>query len=211
MRRVQVGIVVPVYMWGLPLVAVEFLKKLKVDDQTYIYMIANCGGLPGKALKQCEGILAERKLQLAAGYSITMPGNYIMGYGAFNEEKQQKLFQKEKQKVLKIAAYTKDKAIRKCEKSKIMIDCILSDLFYKQITEFPESDKHYTVSDQCIGCGLCAKRCSVNNIKMIKGKPEWQHHCEVCVACIQSCPKRAIDYKGKTSGRKRYINPNVKL
>lgn len=39
----------------------------------------------------------------------------------------------------------------------------------------------------------------------------WKHHCELCVSCIQSCPKKAIDYNGKTKNREHYLNPNVKI
>lgn len=31
------------------------------------------------------------------------------------------------------------------------------------------------------------------------------------MACIQYCPKQAIEYSKKTVGRKRYRNPNVTL
>lgn len=44
------GIAFPVYNWGLPLIICNFLWKLDVSDDTYIYAIANYGGLPGKAL-----------------------------------------------------------------------------------------------------------------------------------------------------------------
>jgi len=39
----------------------------------------------------------------------------------------------------------------------------------------------------------------------------WQHHCEKCFACLQWCPQEAIQFGSKTSGRKRYHHPDVKL
>ena len=83
--------------------------------------------------------------------------------------------------------------------------------FYKHINECNELDNNYTVDDTCTGCGLCAKRCPVNNIVMVNDRPMWKHHCELCVSCIQSCPKKAIDYNGKTKNREHYLNPNVKI
>jgi len=41
------------------------------------------------------------------------------------------------------------------------------------------------------------------------GKPEWQRHCEHCVACISWCPEKAINYGNKTQDRRRYRNPLV--
>ncbi|MDR3121471.1 MAG: flavodoxin, partial [Clostridiales bacterium] len=33
--------------------------------------------------------------------------------------------------------------------------------------------------------------------------------CEQCMACIQFCPKRAINYRDKTQKRKRYHHPDI--
>jgi uncharacterized Fe-S center protein len=75
----------------------------------------------------------------------------------------------------------------------------------------PEMDKYYSVSNDCNKCGICAKVCPVDNIGLDEvGRPYFRHHCEQCVACIQFCPKRAINYKDKTQSRKRYTNPAIK-
>ena len=204
------GIVFPVYMWGLPLILVDFIKQIKVSESTYIYAIANYGGLPGKALEQCQDLLKERGLHLSSGYLIQMPGNCILEYGASSDSAQQKLFKKEEKAVQYISTCVKERKVQKIEKSHLLIDRILTDKMYTKIQQFHTLDKNFVVSDECISCGKCAKSCPVHNIVMVEGKPQWQHHCERCVACIQGCPKNAIDYAGKkTQGRKRYWNPNV--
>ncbi|WP_291565510.1 MULTISPECIES: hypothetical protein [unclassified Clostridium] len=45
---------------------------------------------------------------------------------------------------------------------------------------------------------------------MVKTPPA-KPYCELCVECIQSCQKKAIDYKGVAEKGKQYLNPNVKL
>lgn len=205
------GIVFPVYYWGLPLIICDFLRKLDVSKDTYIYAVANYGGLPGKALDQCEHILKEKGLKLSAGFLINMPGNYIFGYGAKSKKVQKKLFEKESKRIVDIYDCVKTRQECRIEKSHAIIDRVFCNSFYQHINEFHEADKYFTVDNNCIGCGLCAERCPVDNITMVKGKPSWNHHCELCASCIQSCPKKAIDYKGKTKNRKRYLNPNVKL
>ncbi len=204
------GIVFPVYMWGIPLIIADFLEKMEVSENTYIYAVANYGGLPGKALDQCEEIMEKRNITLAAGFLIRMPGNYIIGYGARSEKEQRKLFAKESRKVRLVADYIKTGKVSEIEKSHAILDRVFSDHFYKMISGFHEADRNYTVDDNCNGCGLCAKKCPVHNITMTMGKPTWNHHCELCMACIQSCPNKAIDYDGKTQNRKKYLNPNVK-
>ncbi|XOB41084.1 MAG: ATP-binding protein [Candidatus Nealsonbacteria bacterium] len=55
---------------------------------------------------------------------------------------------------------------------------------------------------KCDGCGLCAKNCVFEAIKMIKGKPKLNLFlCEGCGACEIVCPKKAIKIKPVQNGK----------
>ena len=56
----------------------------------------------------------------------------------------------------------------------------------------PLADRSFQINEKCDGCGICARVCPVNNIKIVDGRPEWQHHCETCFGCYQWCPREAI-------------------
>ena len=77
---------------------------------------------------------------------------------------------------------------------------VVNTLFYQVCVK----DKKFTVSDECIGCGICAKKCVMNNIKLINNKPQWQGDCTHCMACINYCPKEAIEYGKHSKGQPRY-------
>ena len=205
-----IGIVYPVYDWGLPLIVKRFLKEIKANKGAYIYAITNFNGMPGKALIQCEEMLKEKGFNLSAGYLIPMPGNYIAMYEARSEKTQQKMFDNERKRVKEIVANVKAKRVCKVEKKYPLLTQLLFKKIYRDVEAFPRADEKFVVTDRCIGCGLCEKGCSVHNIKMKEGKPIWLHHCEMCLGCLQYCPKEAIELGKQSVGKKRYHNPNVK-
>lgn len=206
-----IGIIFPVYMWGLPLIVESFIKKLNINKSTYVFAVATFGGMPGNALKQVNDLMEDKDAKLNAGFIINMPGNYIVMYGAVSKDNQIKAFEKEKIKVEKMVEIIKEKEDYKYEKSKIVVDRIFGSIVYKRINKVHTMDKLFFSKDNCNGCGVCEKVCGVKNIEMKNGKPTWKNNCEQCMACIQYCPQEAIEYDKKTNGRKRYRNPNVSL
>ena len=70
---------------------------------------------------------------------------------------------------------------------------------------------HYHVNeDVCIGCGLCAKNCPEQAIRIQAGKPVWvKEKCAACLGCLHRCPKFAIQYGEKTKHHGQYLHPAV--
>jgi Fe-S-cluster-containing hydrogenase component 2 len=48
---------------------------------------------------------------------------------------------------------------------------------------------------------------------MENDRPVWQHHCELCCACLHFCPAEAIQLNilRGTKGRGRYRHPDLKV
>ena len=65
----------------------------------------------------------------------------------------------------------------------------------------------FTVSNACISCGQCARRCPANSISAAGWEAVWSENCTHCMACICYCPAEAIEY-----GKKRvWASPGITL
>jgi Pyruvate/2-oxoacid:ferredoxin oxidoreductase delta subunit len=73
----QVGIIFPVYHGGLPLILHKFINKLAQLDQKYVFAVCTYGDSPGLAIEYLADLLGERGGELAAGFAVHMPYNYL--------------------------------------------------------------------------------------------------------------------------------------
>ncbi len=208
----RIGIVYPVYMFGMPLIVKEFINKLRPGKERYIFAIATYGGTAGDALGQTARQLRSQGLKLSSGFCVKMPGNYTPLYGAIAAEKQNEMFEEERRKIKIIAGTIKEKRQQKVESSSFLINLLFSGVLYNLFSsKIPVMDKDFWADEKCTSCGICAKVCPVNNIEITNGRPVWLHKCEQCLACLHWCPVEAIQYGKKTSGRRRYRHPEVKV
>ena len=197
------GIVCPVYYWGLPNLVRETVAKLRIKKGAYIYGVITMGSSAGNALPELNQLLKGSGNTLSYGAAVKCPDNYSTVMGMQKTEKHESILQDAKEALKVIGTdicQKKLSSIPKCRK-------VTELLFSSYRRSLAKQDKKFYVEENCNGCGICAKNCPVGNIRMEGGKPEWQHNCEFCVACISYCPKFAIEIKRKTKGKPRYQNP----
>jgi len=205
-----VGLVFPVYLFGLPRIVTRFCEQLQIPEQAYIFAVATCGGMPAGTLSQLKRILARRGRELAAGFVLTMPGNYTPLYGAPPEDKQRQLLSRAKERIDQIATAVRRQERGLLEKNNALLNAFFSGVLYRfGVPRLPTSDRRFWADEKCNHCGLCARVCPVANIRMENGRPVWLHHCEQCMSCLQWCPQEAIQFGKSTVGRKRYHHPEV--
>lgn len=198
-----IGFVFPVYYWGLPRIVERFVKQLEITGKdTYVFAVTPCGGPIFGMLGSLKKILQAKGVRLHYGTKLVSVSNYLPEYEAKDSDK---LRRKVDDKIIKIAD-----AVNRRECNRIQRFTILNKTIYRM---FPDeySDRHFIVMPTCTGCKTCQKVCPVSNIKIEGKKPEFQHKCEHCLACVHNCPACAIDWKQETQGKNRYRNANISL
>jgi ferredoxin len=206
-----VGIIFPVHIWGLPSRVIQFVNHLKIKPDTFLFAVAVNAGQPAATLLQLQRLMTDRSLSLSLGYSIVLPSNYIPWGGPGPKEAQEKRFKEAKDKVKVIAGAVMRQERIKVEGGPLWQNILFSLLYRMSFQKVSTMDKKFWADEKCNSCGICTKVCPAANIEMIKGRPEWLHHCEQCLACLQWCPQVAIQYGDKTARCERYHHPEVIL
>lgn len=203
-----VGIVCPVYMFGIPLIVARFLRSIEIPKDAYLFSVVNYGGMQGRANQQIAELMKRRGHPLAAGFGLKMPGNYTPLYGAIQPDEQKAMFDAGKAHIKEIAAAVRARSGAILENASGLLGLLIYILCYHAGSRMvPAEDRNFWITDACTHCGLCAKVCPVDNIVMQDGHPAWLHHCQTCMACLQWCPVSAIQFGKSTKGRMRYHHP----
>ena len=196
-------IVTPTYAWRIPRVVRDWLLKTKLHGAKQACFVMTCGSEIGNADKYNRDLCVEKGLVCMGTAQIVMPENYIAMFSAPQADEAREIVAKAEPSIDRaIAAIQHNQPFAPTRNN--LYDRFMSGpvnlIFYKF---FVNADA-LTVSDACIGCRQCAKRCPMNNVTLKDGKPVWGKNCTHCMACICYCPKEAIEYGKKSVGQPRY-------
>lgn len=201
------GIVFPVYSWSVPKLVSEFLRKAIITGHPrYIFAACTCGDETGLTIKHLKKDLSKQGLTLDAFFSFQMPETYINlpGFKLDTDENALRKIngtqESLKETVRLIKQRTKGNFDRLKGGSSFLKSNILKPLFYGLLI----TDRKFRVSDSCIGCGICAKNCPLQNITIENDRPKWNGHCTNCMSCYHRCPKNAINFGKATIGKGQY-------
>lgn len=206
----KVGIVFPVYYYGLPVMVKKFVENLLLDSNSYVYAVTTCGGSIGASMKQLQNILHSKGVLLSTAFTIVMPDNYQVMYSPPSEERQQRLFKIESEEIQRISGIVSRLEKTPFEEKNSLPSRLLGGMLSGSFKP-KDKDKNFWSDEKCNGCGICAKVCPASNINMEKNRPQWLHHCEHCLACMHWCPKQSLQYKKGTIKRERYHHPEIKV
>lgn len=195
------GFVCPVYNFGLPVTVIDFIERMNINQNPdYVFTLVTYGGFSGGASKMLKDKLKKKKIKINARFSVRMPDTWTPVYDVSDKEK---------------IALTNKKADKKISRIINMINKKSNGNF--DCRRIPFGDKFYggyeamrrtstlSVSEKCIGCGICESQCPTQAIEIQNGKPAWvKEKCAMCLGCLHHCPEFAIHRGEKTKIHGQY-------
>lgn len=223
----RIGFVFPVYAGGLPNAVRYFFNRLNLNENmnSYYFAVATCGTDPlrlcdtfrpvlkgkminvgyGNSIFDIKDILQSKGVKLNYGNRIVAYSNNILLHSMDGDI--MVTIEKARQAAEFIGREVNKKTNRVTFQNRFFYK-LMNSIFRKTVND---TDKSFNVNSNCNSCNLCSKICPARNISIENGKHIFLHKCEQCIACIQWCPKQAINYKNITKNRKRYHHPEIEI
>lgn len=205
----SLGFVYPVYSWAPPMLVEEFVLNIHwTGTPAYTWFACTCGDEMGYTRKLFSRTLTKAGLTLNASFCFIMPETYLAMPG-FKLDKPQKAQQK-----IAAAREKLPLVIADIQAKKTVIDEHIGSMprlkSYLIRPGFVKNanDKKFFSTDECNGCGTCARLCPLQNIVLPEGNPIWEGHCTQCMSCYHHCPKNAIQCGTYTQGKGQYFFRN---
>ena len=201
-------VVAPIYAWQMAHIVRDWLLKIKLNGNRDIYFVLTCGGDMGNAAKYVKELSDNMGMNYKGCAELVMPENYIIMFNAPDKAHIDVSVALAEDKLVKMTKL-KENSEPIPEKKTGMLDGFKSGAVNNGFYKLFVNDKKFYAKDNCVSCGLCEKKCPMDNIKLVSGKPQWGGNCTQCMACICKCPVDAIEYGSKTVGKARYCCPKA--
>lgn len=203
-----VGVVTPVYFWGLPSIVKEFLQRVQLGRPAYLWFAATYGTTSGQAGHFAAEYLQKKGLALDARFSVKMPDTWTPMFDLSDKAKVQRINLAAEAQIDELIRHIGRRDRGDFMRSKVPMFAVR---LYHPHCDRVRRTANLAVSDACVGCGLCARNCPASAIELRGGKPVWvKEQCVMCLACLHHCPKFAIQCGGKTAGHGQYVHPPYK-
>ena len=201
----EVGIIYPIYGHMPPNMVRNFIKQARIKAD-YKFAVLTYGMLDFNAAELWNGISQKAGTKFDYINTLVMVDNWLPNFD-MNEQ-------------IKIDKHIPESLER------IRTDLAAQRRWHEPVTELerqqhagflqasgvnPEtgfllhSQDAFTVTDACIGCGICTEVCPRDNYALTSTGVKTEGACEFCFACIHNCPQKAILFK-----QMKEVNPNAR-
>jgi NAD-dependent dihydropyrimidine dehydrogenase PreA subunit len=208
----MVGFIFPNFCLTIPIPVYEFLHRADLTSAKYIFAICTRGGSQTEAFEYMDEILERQGKTLDARLDINMPWNHCLGQenlpGINNAERIAHLEAQMQSQLDDFCRFVhaQEPYLQKAAGDyKLSAGMRLFDLLVPKSMNYKMHEYMYRnlvqfgADSKCNGCGICAKICLNHKIALVDKKPVWAADvpCYACFACINYCPRKAIQVQSR--------------
>lgn len=217
----EIGVIYPIYGHMPPYMVRQFLQKAKLKA-TYTFAVLTFGA------RKCNAVEILNEVTAKAGYrfdyinTLMMVDNWLPNFDMNEQKKIDKHIPEN------LTVITKDIAAHKHWHQPFTAEERMHHEGFMALSGIdPEtgflkkSEKCFTVTADCISCGICMQVCPRGNYWLTPDGAKTEGDCEFCFACIHNCPQRAIQFAknsddpllvhGEMNPSARYRNEHVTI
>ena len=198
---VAVGFVFPVYYGNMPWPVRELIGKMALRPDSYVFICTTQRGHAGDVARRTDMLLRTRGAKLSLAVGVKMPGNSFIN----EPEVDQAYLAAQRENVAAVAAPV---LARRTE------DYFATESLPQTPIDTANNFRGMEAEpDKCVGCGICAQVCPMDNIVVKNGKAVIGDGCATCLACFHWCPQQAIwmSKQENIARRSKYHHPEVSL
>ena len=197
----EILIAYPTMFSNVPYLVRDFINKhQEVWKGKKVFLITTMGLFAGDGTGCAARLLKKYGAMITGGLQIVMPDS-IGDCKALKKTKEQNkaIIDKADKRIIEAAKQIRE---GRYPKEGLSFAAHLAGLFGQRLWFYNKTtgytDKVRIDPSKCIGCGICAKNCPTQNIKIADGKAAANNQCTMCYRCVNYCPKQAITLLGKT-------------
>ena len=196
-------IVTPTYAWRIPHIVRDWILNTQFTHVKNVWFVMSCGAEMGNADKYNKELCKQKGLCYRGSAQVIMPENYIALFSAPKDEEAKKIVSDAQNDIENIISCISENREFSKPRNNVydrFMSGPINSIFYKVIVK----SKAFYVKETCVGCSKCVQLCPLNNIQMVNNKPVWGNKCTHCMACMNYCPTKAIEYGKRSKNKVRY-------
>lgn len=186
-----IGFGYPIYGFNSPLPFNRYVQKLKFPPGQKFFIYKNSGetfAVNNASSRILLRRMKRRKEVFAGEYHFVMPYNI---HFAYERNFVREILQKN-EKLLEILVHGLENGNAPRIKSNPVYNIASAAVSVQKAGGAFNSFFYRVDPKKCTRCGLCAKNCPEDNIRLENGKVRFGHRCDMCMRCSFFCPANAI-------------------
>ncbi|MGN0189398.1 MAG: EFR1 family ferrodoxin [Candidatus Cryptobacteroides sp.] len=203
----EIGFVFPDFAAAAPVIVREFLRKAKLKAD-YMFSVITYGNASVSVCEWWKNYAAENGVDFDYVKPLLMVDNYLP---VFDMNEQMKM---DKHTDESLAAVIDDISSRRS-----YVEPSQMGRFSEEMLESMR-EYHFTMEserllrldeDRCVGCMTCSKVCPRGNFSLTDKGLSFSGRCEFCLACVHSCPQKALYLERERNREARFRHSDIAL